>query len=74
MKSEKDGLIISINNRQVFELMEANKKAVSYDDMYVIFGNSELRIRSGNNMLYSNFGILNSFYKNRGMKAGVLLG
>jgi hypothetical protein len=43
-KSEGKGLIISLTNKEVFNLQENNRKAILYDDYYLIFGNSEIRI------------------------------
>ena len=40
MQSNKDGLILSISNKSSFELVEPNRRAVTYDNYYIIFGNS----------------------------------
>ena len=40
MVSDKDGFIFSLTKKEVFEPVEPNKRVVSYDDYYVIFGNS----------------------------------
>lgn len=40
MVSDKDGFIFSLRKKEVFEPVEPNKRVVSYDDYYVIFGNS----------------------------------
>lgn len=47
MVSKYDGLIISITNRKVFSPVVKNEKAIVYDEYFVIFGNSELRIKTG---------------------------
>ena len=39
------GLLLSLWNRKVFEIF-SNKKPVVYDDYFLIFGNSELRLKS----------------------------
>jgi len=44
--SDKEGLIISLTNQQYFTTVERNKKATVYDEYYIIFGNSELRLKS----------------------------
>ena len=49
-------------------------KAIVYDDFYLIFGNSELRLKSLEKKIFSNFGINNGYYNNRGEKVNVLLG
>lgn len=65
-QSDKDGLIFSLTMRKFFELKVRNKKAITYDEFYIIFGNSELRIKSQENKLFSNFGLTSSFYDSKG--------
>lgn len=74
MVSDRDGLIISLTNRKFFTLVAENKRAIIYDEYYLIFGNSELRIKSLDNKVFSNFAINNSYYASRGEKVTVLLG
>jgi hypothetical protein len=38
--SDADGAIFSVTNRKVFTLSEPNRKAISYDEYFLIFGNS----------------------------------
>jgi hypothetical protein len=73
-QSQKTGLIMSLTNREVFTLAEQNKRAATYDEYYIIFGNSEIRIKSQEKRVYSNFGISNSYFKSRGHKVETLLG
>jgi hypothetical protein len=40
MNSTKNGLIISITGREYFGLKIANKRAIAFDDFFLIFGNS----------------------------------
>ena len=44
--SDKDGIIFSLTNRKIFTLVERNKRAITYDEYYLIFGNSEIRLKS----------------------------
>lgn len=64
--STKDGLLFSLTAQRYFSLKETNKKAIQYDEFYIIFGNSELRIKSQDNKLFSNFGLASSYYDPRG--------
>jgi hypothetical protein len=57
----------------VYEIKKG-EKAITYDDYYLIFGNSELRLRSGDNKLFSNFGIGNSSFAHNGHTLNDLLG
>ena len=41
---DKDGLLISLSNREIF-CLEPGARALNYDDSFIIFGNSELRLR-----------------------------
>ena len=49
-------------------------KAMDYNKIYIIFGNAEIRIREGEGKLFSNFGVNNAFYNNRGKKRSDFLG
>lgn len=72
--SQKDGLIFSLTNRKSFYLKKASTKAISYDDFFLIFGNSEIRLRTQHSTVYSNFGINNGYYQNKGENVNVLFG
>lgn len=63
-----------MTNKKCFFPLELNKRAITYDDYYVIFGNSEIRIKSMEDKVFSNFGINNSYYDCKGEKVTVLLG
>ena len=54
--------------------MDSTKKGTNYDDFYFVLGNSELRIKTGEKTLFSNFGIANSCFRARGHKVSTLLG
>ena len=42
------------------------KRSVTFDNYYIIFGNSEVRIKQGEFKVFSNFGINNGFYNASG--------
>jgi hypothetical protein len=44
-----------------------------YDPYFLIFGNAELRIKTGEKTVFSNFGIMNSYYNSRGKKVQDLI-
>ena len=67
------GLLLPLWNRRVFEIA-ANKKPVIYDDYFIIFGNSELRLKAQETKLFSNFGISNAYFNSEGCKVDALLG
>jgi len=46
---------------------------VTYDDYYIIFGNSEIRLKSLELSVFSNFGISNGFYESKGKGVEALL-
>jgi hypothetical protein len=49
-------------------------KAIAYDDYYLIFGNSEIRLKSGEGIVFSNFGIANSHFENNHQTVDALFG
>lgn len=66
-------LLASLTNRKVFPLAPA-KKALTYDPVFLIFGNSELRVSADRPEIYSNFGVTSGVYVARGEKVDCLLG
>ena len=73
----KGGLLVSVTNDESYKLKvkpgDNVSKGVIYDNFYVIFGNSELRIKHGDQKLFSNFGLVNTYYDNRGHKVNDIL-
>ena len=69
--SNRDGLLINLNNRKIFV---NSRKAIVYDEVEVIFGNFDLRLRAGDSKLFSNFGSNNSFYQCQGESVNALIG
>lgn len=75
------GLLISLHNNEVFQLntpesnpgKQTTYKAMQYDKYYAIFGNAEIRIKTGENKVFSNFGIMNSYYNHRLKKVSEFL-
>lgn len=63
--SDKDALLFCVTNRQTYELIEANRRGIAYDEFFFIIGNSELRIKFSDKKFFSNFGINNSFFNTR---------
>jgi hypothetical protein len=69
----KGGLLVSVTNDQSYTLFEkkagmTNIRGMTYDQFFVIYGNAELRIKSGLKTVFSNFGVNNAFYNSRGHK------
>lgn len=50
------------------------KQAITYDEYFIIWGNSQIRIRFGEDLVFSNFGILNSYYDNKRDRIDEFLG
>lgn len=55
-------------------LVDKGRRPITYDDYYLIFGNSEIRLRSQEKIIFSNFGISNGYYASRGKNVSILLG
>lgn len=56
-----EALLMVVGTESVFYLRRG-AQAIAYDDYYLIFGNSEIRLKSGDNLVFSNFGIANSHF------------
>ena len=54
---------MSLTNEKAYHLLEG-KKPNSSDNFFLIFGNSELRLKHGEWKVFSNFGIANGFFNN----------
>ena len=67
------GWLISLTKGRVYR-SAAGKQAVLYDEMYLIFGNQEIRVDGSSNKVFSNFGISNSFYNTSGNDVRDFLG
>jgi hypothetical protein len=65
---------MSLSNSKCYYLVERNKRSITYDDYFIIFGNSEIRIKSGEKKMFSNFGLSNSYFKHNGDGVDMLLG
>ena len=57
----KGGIILSLTEKKCFQTV-AGKRSLSYDSFFLIFGNSELRLKHGEDKFFTNFGIANGFY------------
>jgi hypothetical protein len=81
-----EGLIISLTNETYYALNTAKNnprkdpkdkrtmRGMVYDKFYYIIGNAEVRVKSGENTLFSNFGIAASYFDNRRDRVDALLG
>ena len=58
------GFISSLTNRETFELRKNHEpaKAAVYDDFFLLFGNSELKVKVHETKIESNLGIVFKFY------------
>ena len=72
--ADRQGLIMSLENRKVYLPVERNRRSIVYDDYFVIWGNSEIRVKTQEKKVFSNFGLNNSYYKNNGEKVDMFLG
>lgn len=70
----EDSLIFSVTNEEIFNLNSDFKQAIVYDDYFLIFGNSELRIKTGELKCFSNLGIAAGYYQTKGRSVNTLLG
>jgi hypothetical protein len=60
------GAIFSLTKHKWFGLKkEENSKVLKYEDNYLIFGNSEIRLREGEFQVYTAFGASSSYFDNK---------
>ncbi len=77
---DEEGLLVSLTNYKYYALnnRQNNPKkdirdnkimhGMIFDTFFLIFGNSEIRIRQGERKIYSNFGLNNSYFMSKGDK------
>ena len=84
---KEESLIISLTNHKAFPLntLQTNpnrdkvkkdtkpNNGMVYDKFFLIFGNSELRLRHAENKVYSNFGVANGYFLSKGDNVNTLL-
>lgn len=59
------GFLFSLTGRKVYPLRTQPKlPVVSYDNYFFLFGNAEIRLKSQEKKVFSNFGIANSTFDN----------
>lgn len=71
--SEGDGLLISLTNKKAFEPKD-NTQVVAYERYWVVFGNSEIRFKTQEDKIASNFGYNNTVFRTEGNSVDSLLG
>jgi hypothetical protein len=71
----KGGLLVSVSNNQSYTLFSKKvgdnktpQRGMVYDSFYIIYGNAEIRIKTGHKTVFSNFGVSSAFYNSRGDK------
>ncbi len=70
----KQGLIFGIKNRKIFTLKSGQNlnnlrkapRPIIYDEFFIMWGNSDIRIKYGTTELFSSYGISMSFYEEIG--------
>ena len=71
-----NGCLFSVTHERVFRLKINQDKfgVLPYDDYYFMLGNSEIRLKTGEKKVYSNFGILASAFEAHGFSRSKFLG
>jgi hypothetical protein len=77
----KGGLLVSVTNDKSYNLFAKkpgeNSKTIFrgmiYHTFFLIYGNAEIRIKSGFQTVFSNFGVSNSYYNSKGDKVDKFL-
>ena len=72
-KATGGGLLLSPTEKRAFRL-SPGKRSVTYDPYFVIFGNSEFRLKSGELRFFTNLGVQAGFFMSEGCKHEILTG
>lgn len=59
---KEDSLLMSVTNRRMFR-KKPGARGLVYDKFYYILGNAELRIRTNEKKVFSNFAIVNTNFE-----------
>ena len=65
--------MIPLWNEKIYRVNK-NFRAITYDEYYIIYGNSEVRIKSLETKVFCNFGLKNGFYESKGDGVNEFLG
>ena len=76
----RTGFMFAFKNRKIFTVKKEpttkfNKtqpKPITYDEYFLMWGNSDIRIKSGTNELYSGYATANCCYEERGNENSVV--
>lgn len=58
-----NALLLSLWNQKSY-VLQKDMKGITFDDFFIIFGNSELRIKTQDTKIFSNFGLRSNFFAN----------
>jgi hypothetical protein len=56
---------LAVSEQKVFYLRRDSKNAIAYDTFFLIFGNSELRLKHGELKVFSNFAVNKGWFDPR---------
>ena len=78
---DKGGLLVSVTNNNSYKMFakkpgDANKtlfRGMIYDTFFAIFGNAEIRVKTGFKTVFSNFGVSNGYFNSQGDKINKFL-
>lgn len=74
VEKHKDGFLFSLTLQEKYQPKTANQALVSYDDYFLIFGNAQIRIKTLQSKVYSNFGATAGMFATYGKKVVDFLG
>ena len=74
--NKNDGFIGSLTNGELFYMKNKNPKPklTTYNKHFIYFGNAELRIMEGKNIVESNLGSAMRYLNNKGHTTEILFG
>lgn len=60
-------------SKKIYHIIK-DKRVITFDDYYIIFGNSQIRIKSSESKMFSNFGTGNAYFNSQGDKIEQFVG
>jgi hypothetical protein len=76
----QEGYMFALRNKKVFKTKreatnrfnQTKPRPITYDEFFLIWGNSDIRIKSGTNELYSSYGTANASYEEVGNEEPII--
>jgi hypothetical protein len=73
--NKRQGFLYSLTAGRTFQMkIDIQQPITTYDRFFLVLGNNDIRLKAGENKLFSNFGIATSAFDNEGYPRTSFLG